>query len=93
MLCKIFVPFGYLIGASWEKFALGARFINLTVGTARHFYMMQHQYRASYFDNSMIILKYTCTGTDLEGGGKSGASGPPWNLQNFISPILLEMRK
>ena len=78
MLCKIFVPFGYLIGASWEKFALGARFINLTVGTARHFYMMQHQYRASYYDNSMIILKYIYTGADLGGGGGGGGgAGPP----------------
>lgn len=45
------------IGASWEKSALGARFINLTVDTARHFYMMKLHYRASYLHNmSMIIL-------------------------------------
>ena len=28
---------------------------------------------------------------DLEGG--SGGSGPPWNLQSLISPILLAMKK
>nr|XP_022333223.1 uncharacterized protein LOC111130440 [Crassostrea virginica] len=50
-----------LSGASWEKFALGARFINLTVGTARHFYMMQHQYRVaiekSFSEHMGSVLK------------------------------------
>ena len=30
---------------------------------------------------------------DLEGGGGGMGSGPPWNLQSLISPILLEMKK
>ncbi|XP_065938253.1 uncharacterized protein [Magallana gigas] len=33
-----------LTGASWEKFALGAKFINLVVGSSRQFYKMQLQY-------------------------------------------------
>ncbi|XP_062583552.1 uncharacterized protein LOC134245264 [Saccostrea cucullata] len=36
-----------LSGSSWEQFAMGARFINLAIGTARHFYQMQLQYRVS----------------------------------------------
>ena len=29
-------------------------------------------------------------GADLEGGG---GPEPPWNLQSFLSPILLEMKQ
>uniref|UniRef100_A0A8W8NJX8 Uncharacterized protein n=1 Tax=Magallana gigas TaxID=29159 RepID=A0A8W8NJX8_MAGGI len=36
-----------LTGASWEKFALGAKFINLVVGSSRQFYKMQLQYRTA----------------------------------------------
>lgn len=32
-----------LTGASWEKFSLGAKFINLAVGSTRQFYKMQLQ--------------------------------------------------
>lgn len=36
-----------LTGASWEKFSLGAKFINLAVGSTRQFYKMQLQYRVA----------------------------------------------
>lgn len=41
-----------LSGMSWENFAMGASFINLIIGSGRHFYVMQHQYSTaikSYF--------------------------------------------
>ncbi|XP_078332173.1 uncharacterized protein LOC111104867 [Crassostrea virginica] len=36
-----------LFGGSWDKFAMGAKFINLAVGSARQFYRMQLQYRVA----------------------------------------------
>lgn len=50
----------YFLGASWEKFALGAKFINLVVGSSRQFYKMQLQYRVN------IIYRYNKFSIDLE---------------------------
>ncbi|XP_078311905.1 uncharacterized protein LOC111114234 [Crassostrea virginica] len=36
-----------LSGGSWERFSLGARFMNLAVGSATNFYKMQLQYRVA----------------------------------------------
>ena len=38
-----------------------------------------------------LVTEYVKPCADLEEG--SGGSGPPWNLQSLISPILLEMKK
>lgn len=50
-------------GMSWENFAMGASFINLILGSGRHFYVMQHQYSVSfYFSHNELnfnnIFKY-----------------------------------
>ncbi|XP_061187746.1 uncharacterized protein LOC133195811 [Saccostrea echinata] len=36
-----------LSGASWDQFTMGAKFINLAIGSARQFYRMQLQYRVA----------------------------------------------
>ena len=55
------------------------------------YYMLEivKYFRYIYHENySTCIL---CA--DLEGGSKGARPPPLWNLQSFISPILLEMKK
>lgn len=57
-----------LTGASWEKFSLGAKFINLAVGSTRQFYKMQLQYRVAIeesFARHMETVRKAVAGVPL----------------------------
>lgn len=57
-----------LTGASWEKFSLGAKFINLAVGSTRQFYKMQLQYRVAIeesFARHMETVRKSVAGVPL----------------------------
>ncbi|XP_052691954.1 uncharacterized protein LOC128169991, partial [Crassostrea angulata] len=45
---SLLIRYSFIVqGASWEKFSLGAKFINLAVGSTRQFYKMQLKYRVA----------------------------------------------
>lgn len=45
-------------GMSWENFAMGANFINLIIGSGRHFYVTQQQYSVSFYFSHKDITTY-----------------------------------
>lgn len=47
-----------LSGGSWDKFAMGAKFINLAVGSARQFYRMQLQYRVCKNNSKCSCMQF-----------------------------------
>nr|XP_034314958.1 uncharacterized protein LOC109618740 isoform X1 [Crassostrea gigas] len=54
-----------LSGATYEHFALGAKFMNLAIGGASHFYRMQRQYKIAiekYFQTHMEEIRRTLGG-------------------------------
>ncbi|XP_078326439.1 uncharacterized protein LOC111104544 [Crassostrea virginica] len=57
-----------LSGATFDQFANGAKFINLVIGSASHFYKMQRQYRLAiekYFQNHMEEMRKSFGGLPI----------------------------
>eukprot|EP00105_Crassostrea_gigas_P038596 XP_019922744.1 PREDICTED: uncharacterized protein LOC109618740 [Crassostrea gigas] len=84
-----------LSGATYEHFALGAKFMNLAIGGASHFYRMQRQFKIAiekYFQTHMEEIRRTLGGLPV-GVAVDVRYDTPGFCANRSTAVFLDLEK